>query len=561
MFPSLRGRYDLTFVDPAEADLQACDVVFFATPHGVAMAQARELVGAGVRIIDLAADFRLADPAEFERWYKMPHACPDLLTEAVYGLPEMNREAIRKRADRRQSRLLSDRRAARLPAAGRGGSGRHRPPDRRLQVGRLGRGTQGRARTHRSPEAADNFSAYGVKGHRHLPEIVQGLNRVSSKPVKLVFTPHLVPMIRGILATLYAPLTSSGVDLQALYEKRYAGEPFVDVMPPGSTPDTRSVRASNMLRIAVHRPPGHRPRARARGRGQPGQGRRRPGDPEHEPDVRAARGQRPDRAGRGAVGPTLVATSFSWRRGRQGGGLDTSRPAGRRRSSWWSRIAIGVVLAGIAAGVGWWGLDVGPVFDGVNRKEIEATITGLEAEAGRLRGEAATLRARNTQLESDLAMSRGSEQALTRQASDLAAENAQLKEERAFWQKLIAESGKQVELSIPRLSAEREADGLYRYSFLVVRSGNPKEEFDGHAVLQAVVWPMAAGGEIPSALTVMLPDDQAESRPILRLKFKYYQRIEGMLRIPSGYRLTSLTAQAFENGSANPRVTRSLTNP
>ena len=95
LFPSLRGRYDLTFSDPSSAGLSSCDVVFFATPHGVAMAQARELLQADVRIIDLAADFRLADPAVFERWYKMPHACPDLLAEAVYGIPEINRDAIR----------------------------------------------------------------------------------------------------------------------------------------------------------------------------------------------------------------------------------------------------------------------------------------------------------------------------------------------------------------------------------------------------------------------------------------------------------------------------------
>ena len=104
-------------------------------------------------------------------------------------------------------------------------------------------------------EASDNFAAYGLKGHRHLPEIVQGLNRASRVPVKLVFTPHLTPMIRGIFATLYAPLKTPDVDLQALYEKRYQGEPFVDVMPPGSLPDTRSVRSSNTLRLAVHRPP------------------------------------------------------------------------------------------------------------------------------------------------------------------------------------------------------------------------------------------------------------------------------------------------------------------
>ena len=255
MFASLRGRYDLAFTDPAHTDLKSCNVVFFATPHGVAMAQARELVGADVRVIDLAADFRLADPTEFERWYKMPHACPDLLEEAVYGIPEVNRDAIRK------ARIVGN--PGCYPTAVQLGflplleagvvDTDHLIADAKSGVSGAGRKAE---LNLIFPEAGDNFAAYGVKGHRHLPEIVQGLNRASGKPVKLAFTPHLVPMIRGILATLYAPLTRTDVDLQALYEKRYAGEPFIDVMPPGSAPDTRSVRASNVLRIAVHRPPG-----------------------------------------------------------------------------------------------------------------------------------------------------------------------------------------------------------------------------------------------------------------------------------------------------------------
>ncbi|MGE5668405.1 MAG: N-acetyl-gamma-glutamyl-phosphate reductase [Betaproteobacteria bacterium] len=254
MFPSLRGRYDLAFADPADADLKSCDVVFFATPHGVAMAQARELLGAGVRIIDLAADFRLADPAEFERWYKMPHACTDLLAEAVYGIPEINREAIRK------ARIVGNPgcyptavQLGFLPLVEAG------LVDATQLIADCKSGVSGAGRKAELglsfSEASDNFAAYAIAGHRHLPEIVQGLNRAAGKPVRVVFTPHLTPIIRGILATLYAPLIDTGVDLQALYEKRYAGEPFVDVMPKGSLPDTRSVRASNMLRIAVHRPP------------------------------------------------------------------------------------------------------------------------------------------------------------------------------------------------------------------------------------------------------------------------------------------------------------------
>jgi N-acetyl-gamma-glutamyl-phosphate reductase len=254
MFPSLRGRYELAFVDPAQADLRSCDVVFFATPHGVAMSQARELVGAGVRIVDLAADFRLSDPAEFEHWYKLPHACPELLEEAVYGIPEINREAIRK------ARIVGN--PGCYPTAVQLGflplveSGL---VDTSRLIADCKSGVSGAGRKAELglsfSEASDNFAPYGIAGHRHAPEIIQGLKRASGGPVRLVFTPHLTPMIRGILATLYAPLRDPGVDIQAIYEKRYAGEPFVDVMPPGSLPDTRSVRASNMLRIAVHRPP------------------------------------------------------------------------------------------------------------------------------------------------------------------------------------------------------------------------------------------------------------------------------------------------------------------
>ncbi len=253
MFPSLRGHFDaLSFVEPEKADLLTCNVVFFATPHGVAMAQARELTAAGARIIDLAADFRLADPAEFERWYKMSHSCPDLLAEAVYGLPEVNRDAIRK------ARIVGN--PGCYPTAVQLGflplleagvvDTAHLIADCKSGVSGAGRKAELNLIL---PEAADNFAAYALKGHRHHPEIVQGLQRASAKPVQLAFTPHLTPMIRGIFATLYAPLTAD-VDLQALYERRYAGEPFVDVMPAGSAPDTRSVRAANVCRIAVHRP-------------------------------------------------------------------------------------------------------------------------------------------------------------------------------------------------------------------------------------------------------------------------------------------------------------------
>ena len=254
MFPNLRGHVDLKFSEPATAGLEKCDVVFFATPNGVAMQEARALVDAGVRIIDLAADFRIRDVAVWEQWYKMKHACPELVAEAVYALPEVNREQIRK------ARVIAN--PGCYPTAVQLGflplieAGcvdlNHLIADAKSGVSGAGR----KAETHiLHAEAADNFKAYGVGGHRHHPEISQGLARAAGRDVNLVFVPHLTPMIRGIHATLYAQLTKQ-VDLQALYEKRYAGEAFVDVMPAGSHPETRSVRGANQCRIAVHRPQG-----------------------------------------------------------------------------------------------------------------------------------------------------------------------------------------------------------------------------------------------------------------------------------------------------------------
>jgi len=258
MFSSLRGMgriSELRYSDPAQVDLKGCNVVFFATPHGVAMSQARELSAAGVKIIDLAADFRLKDASMFERWYKMPHSCPDLLAESVYGLPEMHRAEIAK------ARIVGN--PGCYPTAIQLGflplieagivDTAHLIADAKSGVSGAGRKSE---LGLMFSEAYDNFKAYNVGGHRHHPEIVQGLDEFSRTPVTLLFTPHLTPMIRGIHATLYARLTDPGVDLQALFEKRYAGEPFVDVMPPGSHPETRSVRSANICRLAVHRPQG-----------------------------------------------------------------------------------------------------------------------------------------------------------------------------------------------------------------------------------------------------------------------------------------------------------------
>ncbi len=252
MFPSLRGRVALQFSDPAAAPLADCDLVFFATPNGVAMQQAGSLLQAGVRVIDLAADFRIKDIAVWEKWYGMTHAAPELVAAAVYGLPEINREQIRT------ARLVAN--PGCYPTAVQLGflplieagcvDCRQLIADAKSGVSGAGR----KAETHiLFAEAADNFKAYGVGGHRHLPEIRQGLTAMAGAPAGLTFVPHLTPIIRGIHATLYARITREE-DFQALYERRFGAEPFVDVLPKGAHPDTRSVRAANFCRIAVHRP-------------------------------------------------------------------------------------------------------------------------------------------------------------------------------------------------------------------------------------------------------------------------------------------------------------------
>jgi N-acetyl-gamma-glutamyl-phosphate reductase len=254
MFPSLRGRVDLRFEDPAKANLSACDVVFFATPNGIAMQQAPALLEAGVRVIDLAADFRIKDVAEWEKWYGMTHACPEWVDKAVYGLPEMNREQIRS------ARLVAN--PGCYPTAVQLGfmpllkSGLLETSsliaDAKSGVSGAGR----KAETHiMFAEASDNFKAYGVSGHRHLPEIRQGLGMMSGASVGLTFVPHLTPIIRGIHATLYGRIKSEA-DFQGLFERAYANEPFVDVLPDKSHPETRSVRSANICRIAIHRPQG-----------------------------------------------------------------------------------------------------------------------------------------------------------------------------------------------------------------------------------------------------------------------------------------------------------------
>jgi N-acetyl-gamma-glutamyl-phosphate reductase len=251
MFPNLRGHTDLRFSVPDVQTLGECDVVFFATPHGVAHSLAEEILNTGARVIDLSADFRLQDAVEWEKWYGQPHGAPGLLPQAVYGLPEVNRAQIQEARliavpgcyptsvqlgflPLLENNLLPEQMLIADCKSGVSGAGRG------ASVGSL------------LCEASESMMAYAVKGHRHLPEIRQGMERAAGKAVNLTFVPHLTPMIRGIHSTLYAQAPGLAEDLQALYEARYANEPFVDVMPAGSHPATRSVKGSNVCRIAVH---------------------------------------------------------------------------------------------------------------------------------------------------------------------------------------------------------------------------------------------------------------------------------------------------------------------
>lgn len=254
MFPNLRAYVDLAFSDPAIAQLSACDVVFFATPHGVAMNQARTLLEAGVKVIDLAADFRLQDVAMFEKWYKMPHSCPDLLQSAVYGIPELYREKIKSAQVIGNPGCYPTTVLLGLtPLIEQGLIDYTAPIIADSKSGVSGAGRKAEVATLFS-EASDTMKAYGVAGHRHHPEIHAQLTQLANNKLEFIFVPHLVPMIRGMLSTMYVKLNEAGVqaDIQALYEHRYQHERFVDVLPAGSLPETRSVRGSNHLRIALH---------------------------------------------------------------------------------------------------------------------------------------------------------------------------------------------------------------------------------------------------------------------------------------------------------------------
>lgn len=255
LFPNLRGATDLAFTDPSEANLAACDVVFFATPHNVAMQRVPALIDAGVRVVDLSADYRLRDVPTWETWYGEPHMSPALCEQAVYGLPERNRDAIV------EAQLVAcpgcyptSVQLGFLPLLERDLVDRNHLIASSAS-GASGAGRQGKI-ANLLTEAGGSFKAYGVGGHRHLPEIEQGLGDIAGSAVSVTFVPHLVPMSRGIHSTLFATLTNPGTDIQALFEERYRDEPFVDVLPAGQLPQTRNVRGANICQLAVTIPQG-----------------------------------------------------------------------------------------------------------------------------------------------------------------------------------------------------------------------------------------------------------------------------------------------------------------
>jgi len=255
LYPNLRGHVDIAFSEPELALLSECDVVFFATPNGTAMKMAPQLLDAGTKVIDLAADFLLKDPAVWQQWYGLPHACPDILEEAVYGLPELNRSAIK------QARIVAN--PGCYPTATILGyiplienhfiDNAHLIVDAKSGVSGAGRGANVASLLC---EATENVKPYGVDGHRHLPEIRQILSGLAGNDVGVTFVPHMMPMIRGIETSLYGILKTDVDDLHAYYVARYENEPFVDVLPLGVMPETRSVKGSNMCRISVFNPQG-----------------------------------------------------------------------------------------------------------------------------------------------------------------------------------------------------------------------------------------------------------------------------------------------------------------
>ena len=250
VFPNLRGKFDIQFSEPDVDSYQNCDLVFFATPNGVAMGQAKALLGKDIKLIDLAADFRIQDIETWEKWYGEAHACPSLVEQAVYGLPELNRDAIKTASLVANPGCYPTSVILALMPLLQNGLIEPSSIIADCKSGISGAGRNANVATTYS-ELSESVKAYAVTGHRHLPEIRQILQSINNE-AELVFIPHLMPMIRGLHATVYADANNSDTNIQQVFENFYRDEPFVDVMPAGSHPETRSVKGANHCRIAVH---------------------------------------------------------------------------------------------------------------------------------------------------------------------------------------------------------------------------------------------------------------------------------------------------------------------
>jgi len=250
VFPNMHGITELTYLLPDDQTLFECDIVFFATPHGVAMNNAALFLEKNIKVVDLGADFRISNASIWSDWYKMEHTQETLLKEAVYGQPEIKREAIK------EARLVANPGCyptavllALKPLL------QNNLIDTSNIIADCKSGTSGAGRIANQAtlfcEITESFKPYGVSGHRHFPEIKQELESISGSPVGLTFTPHLLPMSRGIEATIYVDLIDPEVDILACFENAYENEEFVKILPEGDYPETRSVKSSNYCQISV----------------------------------------------------------------------------------------------------------------------------------------------------------------------------------------------------------------------------------------------------------------------------------------------------------------------
>lgn len=253
-YPHLRGVCDLVIQEAGtETDSPKPDVVLFATPNGVGMHLARGYLDQGIKVIDYSGDFRFKDVSRFEDSYGIPHASPDLLARAVYGLPELYREDIRK-ADLvgNPGCLATAAILGAVPAV------RAALIDHRTLIVDAKTGVSGAGRnphpTFHFPHRNENMNPYKVINHQHVPEMEDQLSRIAAEPVRLTFTPHVVPQTRGILATLYARLTRPlmAEQVREIYREAYDGEPFVRVLPTGDCPGTLAVRGSNLCDLTIN---------------------------------------------------------------------------------------------------------------------------------------------------------------------------------------------------------------------------------------------------------------------------------------------------------------------